>query len=395
MTAPTIPETLSSQQRTALTRLAKAGGAEKATVPMLRSIWHAFGGRFKGVPEGELRLFAEQVARHYPVEGKPKPEPERKAEPKREESEPKRESAVSVDPNDLTQLAALLGKLSVSEERVRSIVTDVVGEALAGHEKVTRIEHVVKVQQNDRPEVEVEGAHEILAPVMGAISERVNVMLVGPAGSGKTTICKQIADALGLQAGMTGSFDHPSHITGYRDAHGRYEPTEFRRLFEEGGVFLFDEADSCPPEALTAVNAAIENDSFLFPDGLVQRHPDFVAIAAANTFGLGADRQYVGRYQLDAATLDRFATFYMDYDLQLERRIAAEAGDQNAGRWVDFVQNVRRAARDRDVRMVVSMRASINGAKLIKAGLDTKQVADAVLWKGVSKDERATIEAAL
>jgi hypothetical protein len=46
--------------------------------------------------------------------------------------------------------------------------------------------------------------------------------------------------------------------------------------------------------------------------------------AAANTYGTGADALYVGRNQLDAATLDRFYVVEMDYDRKLEAKLAPE-----------------------------------------------------------------------
>ena len=57
------------------------------------------------------------------------------------------------------------------------------------------------------------------------------------------------------------------------------------------------------------------------------RHPDFVCIAAANTWGRGADREYVGRNELDASTIDRFlmGTVPMDYDESLERQLCPDA----------------------------------------------------------------------
>ena len=53
------------------------------------------------------------------------------------------------------------------------------------------------------------------------------------------------------------------------------------------------------------------------------KHEDFVAIGAANTFGAGADAQYVGRNALDAATLDRFRVgmVYMDYSAPVEEAL--------------------------------------------------------------------------
>lgn len=105
---------------------------------------------------------------------------------------------------------------------------------------------------------------------------------------------------------------------------GHVVRTQFREAYENGGVFLLDEVDASDPDALTASNSALSNGMAAFPDALVRKHEDFVAIAAGNTFGSGADRQYVGRNQLDAATLDRFTVFEVDYDEMLELEISGE-----------------------------------------------------------------------
>ena len=55
-----------------------------------------------------------------------------------------------------------------------------------------------------------------------------------------------------------------------------------------------------------------------FPHETIDRHPNFHIIAAANTWGKGADLEYVGRTALDAATLDRFDNIFFDYDRKLE-----------------------------------------------------------------------------
>ena len=93
-------------------------------------------------------------------------------------------------------------------------------------------------------------------------------------------------------------------------AQGTIVSTEFRKAYENGGLFLFDEIDASMPGAILAFNAALANNFMDFPDKKVPRHKDFYCIAAANTFGSGADRQYVGRNQLDAASLDRFIDVY-------------------------------------------------------------------------------------
>ena len=115
-------------------------------------------------------------------------------------------------------------------------------------------------------------------------------------------------------------------ITGYMDATGDYVRTAFRNAFEHGGVFLFDEVDNGNANALGVVNSALANGSMAFPDGMVKRHPDFLCVASANTYGRGADRQYVGRQALDAAFMDRFEVIHVDYDEALEEALCLATG---------------------------------------------------------------------
>jgi cobaltochelatase CobS len=212
--------------------------------------------------------------------------------------------------------------------------------------------------------------------------------LVGPAGSGKTTACEHAAEALGLPFYTLGALTGAHELLGYKDAAGTYHTTPFRQAFECGGLFLADEADRSDPAALIALNSAIANGFAGFPDRAepVRRHADFRLCVAANTFGTGADRQYVGANQLDASTLDRFATLAWDYDESLERALAGHDA------WTAYVQAVRASLDRSKVRHIVSPRASIGGAIYLRAGLPWQQVADMVIWKGLDAETRRRIE---
>ena len=221
-----------------------------------------------------------------------------------------------------------------------------------------------------------ERRHPILRRVLRYVGMRENVWLVGPAGTGKTHLGNQVAEALNLPFYFIGAFDQEHKLLGFEDAHGKVRPTEFFKAFTEGGVFLLDEVDGCAPEALLTINAALAGDMASFPNGVFKRHPDFVCIAAANTHGTGADRQYVGRMQQDGSTLDRFSFFEMGYDEALERDLAGN------DEWVAHVQKIRAAIDRLKVRHIVSMRASIKGAKALAAGDTWEQAEQAVIWKG-------------
>ena len=223
--------------------------------------------------------------------------------------------------------------------------------------------------------------HPVFADVLAALSVRENVYLVGPAGSGKTTIASQSAHALDIPFYSTGAVGLPYQLLGFLNAEGRYMETDLYRAYVNGGVFLFDEIDASSAQALLAFNAIAANDLAAFPIGTVKRHPDFVIIAAANTWGSGATAEYVGRAQLDAATLDRFAFITMDYDERLELAIASN------DEWTRHVQAFRRITRELKIRCVVSPRASIKGGKLLSAGLKWNRVEEMLLIRGLSANE--------
>ena len=146
-------------------------------------------------------------------------------------------------------------------------------------------------------------------------------MLIGPAGSGKNVAIKQVADALGLHMYYTNNASNEFKLTGFIDAGGNYRDTEFYKAFKNGGIFFLDEIDNSDPSALIVINSALANGYMAFPHETIERHKDFRIISAANTWGKGADLQYVGRNALDGATLDRFDNIFFDYDKNLERAL--------------------------------------------------------------------------
>ena len=214
---------------------------------------------------------------------------------------------------------------------------------------------------------------------------RLNVWLTGPAGSGKTTAANKCADALSLQFYFTGALDNPYGLLGFVDANGKTVRTQFREAYENGGVFLFDEIDGSTPSAVLPFNAALANGHCAFPDKIVDRHRDFVCLAAANTWGLGATNDYVGRLKLDAASLDRFVQIAWDIDESLETATCGNA------RWSARVQVIRARVRDKGIKVVVSPRASYYGAALLASGMPQVDVERLTLRKAMTDDQWASV----
>lgn len=224
--------------------------------------------------------------------------------------------------------------------------------------------------------------HEKFETVLKFVANDEPVFLTGPAGSGKNYICKQVAEALGLKFYFTNAVTQEYKLTGFTDANGNYQPTQFYKAFTEGGIFMLDEMDASIPEVLVILNAAIANRYFDFPApiGYVEAHPDFRIIAAGNTTGHGADYEYVGRNQLDAASLDRFAVVPIDYSVEIENSQACDI------ELADFCREFRKASQKVGIKVIVSYRAIGRLAKMVQL-LSLEDALSTCLIKGLEKDD--------
>lgn len=237
------------------------------------------------------------------------------------------------------------------------------------------------------------GVQHLMFPTLLAyIGLGQNVWLTGPAGSGKTRCAREVAKHLGLSyySKSLSKMSPVSHLLGYMDANGKYVRTSFRDALEKGGLFLLDEVDAGPADVLVAFNDALAadiGDLISFPDGMVEKHADFVAIAAANTYGGGANREYVGRVQQDAAALDRFTFLDFPYDPALEMHISGNE------KWVLRIQLYRKCAEELGIRHVISPRASVKGAQALEIGRSLAEVERALIWKGLEESAVLKIQA--
>lgn len=225
--------------------------------------------------------------------------------------------------------------------------------------------------------------HDKFETVLKFVANDEPVFLTGPAGSGKNVLCKQVAEALGLKFYFTNAVTQEYKLTGFTDAMGNYQETQFYKAFTQGGLFMLDEIDASIPEVLVILNAAIANRYFDFPApiGYVEAHPDFRVIAAGNTTGNGADFEYIGRNQLDAASLDRFAVVKVGYSEAIENSVAG--GDLELA---TFCREFRNAAKNAGQQVVVSYRAIGRLAKMMQV-LSIEEALETCLVKGLEKDD--------
>ena len=225
---------------------------------------------------------------------------------------------------------------------------------------------------------------------------RKNILLVGPAGCGKTTVAHLLATALELpfssiscSAGMSEG-QLLGRLLPIGEA-GRFEyvASEFVKAYENGGVFLIDELDASDENTLIILNQALANGGFYLPsrteNPYCKRHADFICIAAANTFGHGADMVYAGRNKLDGATLDRFRAgmIVVDYD----RAYEAQRCNKEVLAWG---LELRAEIDGKRLRRIASTRVLADFSDMIAAGL-TMQDCKQAYFSDWSKDELAKI----
>lgn len=220
-----------------------------------------------------------------------------------------------------------------------------------------KIVRTIEYKVPERGEL-AEVTHEEFETVLNFVMMNEPVMLIGPAGTGKNVICKQVAKILGLDFHFSNAVTQEYKLTGFIDANGVYQETEFYKAFKNGGLFMLDEMDASIPEVLVILNAAIANRYFDFPNGKIEAHEDFRVIAAGNTYGLGASYQYVGRNQLDAASLDRFAQVEIGYSPRIEESLT------NDLELINFIRKFRTACNENGNNHIISYRTITRLSKM-------------------------------
>lgn len=224
---------------------------------------------------------------------------------------------------------------------------------------------------------------------------RLVPLFVGPAGTGKTTIARQIAALTGKTCSVTACHEQadeslflgravPNIATGIETL----RRSAMDASLTTGNLACIDEIDALPSGTAVCLNALIESQSYGVADGSQSViSPDAAIVATANTWGTGATAQYCGRNALDASTLDRFVLVAVDYDQELEAKIAASLGSPHVA-----TEFAAMRAKMGNMRRVLSTRGIAKECAAIAAGM-SKAEARAARLAGWTPSELAQVGA--
>lgn len=268
-----------------------------------------------------------------------------------------------------------------STEDILAKVMPVVENALIA--KYGKLPEVTRIQVGDLPEYKTKDVlHKSFFSILKRLMLGESAYLYGEAGTGKSFIARQIAEALNVPFYMSASVSDEVMIKGFTDARGVFHDTPFYHAFKDGGVFLLDELDASIADVLNMLNEALANGVFVFGNGeTVSRNENFYCIATGNTLGTGADDVYTGRAHLDGATMDRFFYVPVTYDKDISLQMAR--GDESI---VAFSYAYRKAAKKAGINTLCTYRALKRMATFTEFMSKAETLETSVL-KGMSADD--------
>ena len=231
-----------------------------------------------------------------------------------------------------------------------------------------------------------------------------NIMLAGPAGTGKSNIADQVAFMLGVPIERyAGNADMdidaikgevgPVVVGEGENAKMLYLPrwTKFVKTFKEGGVFEFQEVSALRPGVLLGINEILQEGCLTVPcrdkDEVetIYRHPNAIFVFTTNV-------DYEGCRQINQSVIDRFLVYHID-ELSVEEmcsRAMSASGLTDkvvALEMTKFVKEVaEQMARTGVDDGVCGMRSLITWMTLVACGQDIKKSCETAVINKTSFD---------
>lgn len=242
--------------------------------------------------------------------------------------------------------------------------------------------------------------------VLSSLVDNDRILLVGPTGSGKSSLIAQLAARLNWpmrRINLHGETSVSDFLGTHKARNGEvfFQHGILPTAMREGQVLVLEELDAATPEILFVLQGVLEDGGTLtIADNAgehIAPHPDFRLVATANTLGLGdEDGLYTGTSVLNASHLDRWSTVFQigylgnkDEAAVIRDKVPGLAGSLVDG-FVNLATAVRKAVNEEELFTTFSTRRLLALARKTKSlGLD-KALEVTVLNK-LPKTDRAVV----
>ena len=246
----------------------------------------------------------------------------------------------------------------------------------------------------------VKGQHYQLKPLIEVMGSGEPAMIIGPTGSGKTRVTHAVKQALGCKHYAIRQVNKQTathDLIGFNNATGSYIPGVFTKIIQDGGLAVIDEIDNGNSNVLMIIKGILSGHIYM-PYGMQEVNPECHLMCTANTWGLGPDREYIGRNALDVALLNEFVCVEWPYDANAEKLWTLslyksvdepKITQSQFDKFIDRFQAMRDYAQTHKIRVIFATRNLRQCVNLMaKAGWDEFAALDATVFRSVKGEQK-------
>ena len=240
------------------------------------------------------------------------------------------------------------------------------------------------------------------------IKSKVNTMMVGPSGTGKTELVLLACKKLGLECNvydMGSMYDPVSGLLGVhrlqKGGESVFDYAKFTQDIQKPGVILLDELSRAPVTTNNILFPCLDSRRMLPVEMAggedlrsIQVHPECVFVATAN---VGAE--YTGTMSLDRALVGRFFPLELDYmPLDCEVKVLSKRcgiRQEDAENIASVAGTVRSLYGKQEISCTISTRETLAAARLVADGwssLEAMELTFLPLFEGTrTEGERGVV----
>ena len=222
-----------------------------------------------------------------------------------------------------------------------------------------------------------------------------NILLIGPAGSGKNMLVEVVAELLGRQVYSIATYEdlNEEHLFGsfVPTGDGKFEWKDGvgTKAVKEGAILLIDEINARP--AIFSLHALLDHRREIYIPVLgetIKAHPDFRVIATMN-------EGYTGTFQLNEALRSRFYEVRIPYSTEIDKALLSDSGlpEKAINKYIKFIEGLRKSYKEGVIATPASYRLTKEFAQTYI--LFSEQVAYRYLIKKLPPEEAEAIRQVL